>query len=136
MKWTNDLRIKLVPYKCYYIIHSLNKKSSESEWFQLILGKNQIKLEKSDSESKFLGVIFDKYLGFNNHVNALKCKSGARLNALKNICNKSWKLNPNTLLTIYKALLRSVLYHSCFILPLLTADKIKKIEAIQNSASR
>ena len=45
---------------------------------------------------KFLGVIFDKSLNFKNHIESIKNKVYDRINILKHLVHKAWKLSTVT----------------------------------------
>ena len=45
---------------------------------------------------KFLGVIFDKSLNFKNHIESIKNKVSDRINILKHLVQKAWKLSTVT----------------------------------------
>jgi hypothetical protein len=85
---------------------------------------------------KFLGIVFDKYLSFNKQIEAIKSKVENRLNILKHLAHKSWKLSKITLINIYKSLIRSILDYSNFIVPMLSEENKRKLETCQNSALR
>ena len=64
---------------------------------------------KVDRKAKFLGIIFDSRLTWNDHVNYVVQKCKKRLNLLRAISGNSWGANKKTLLMIYRSLIRSVL---------------------------
>ena len=57
--------------------------------FTFNLNKQNIKHEKNP---KLLGIIFDEKLCFDNHVEKIRDKCLKRLNIIKIISHKSWKL--------------------------------------------
>ena len=59
-----------------------------------------------------------------------------RLNLIKILSHRTWKLIQKTLLSVYRSLVGSVLDYNFFILPFLSDTNIKKIQAIQNKAVR
>ncbi|GFO15003.1 RNA-directed DNA polymerase from mobile element jockey [Plakobranchus ocellatus] len=60
-------------------------------------------------EAKFLGVIFDQKLCFENHVKYLKNKCSKALNLLRVVGHTNWGADRATLLKLYRTLVRSKL---------------------------
>ncbi|GFN96538.1 RNA-directed DNA polymerase from mobile element jockey [Plakobranchus ocellatus] len=60
-------------------------------------------------EAKFLGVIFDQKLSFENHVKYLKNKCSKALNLLRVLGHTEWGADRATLLKLYRTLVRSKL---------------------------
>ena len=98
----------MAPEKCSYIIFSKNKKTQNQEWINLKLGDKNIPNESIEGV-KFLGITLDRYLSFDKHVYSLKSKSINSINILKNLSCKKYKLDVNTLLLLYKSIVRSIL---------------------------
>jgi ribonuclease HI len=69
----------------------------------------------TETETKFLGLIFDKKLNFKNHIRALKIKCTQTMNLLKTVCKKSWGADRTTLMKLYRALIRSKLDYGCVV---------------------
>src|SRR3989442_14188290 len=64
------------------------------------------------AESKFLGVIFDKKLSFIPHLQKLRTKCTKSLNLLKVVSHRDWGGDSQTLLKLYRTLIRSKLDRS------------------------
>ena len=127
LNWTRKWRITLATHKCSYQIHSMNKKSSNNEWFNLYLGPDTLKKEKADSNMKFLGI---------THFEQIKSKVSTRISILKHLVHKAWRLSDLTLINIYKSLVRSVFDYSLCIFPLLSKSRQQKLESLQILALR
>ena len=73
--------------------------------------KIKIKIHGKDismqNEIKFLGMIFDSKLTWNAHINSLVSKCLCRINLMRSVTSHSWGASKSTLLTIYRALVRS-----------------------------
>jgi hypothetical protein len=76
------------------------------------------------------------FLSFKNQVESIQQKCANRLNIIRIISHRSWKLSTKTRLSIYKALIGSVIDYSCFIFTLLNDQLAKALQAIQNKAVR
>ena len=79
---------------------------------------------------------FDECLNFESHVVKIRSKCAGRLNVIKILSHRSWRLSRPTLIAIYNSLIGSVLDYSACIYPRLS-DRLKEtIQAIQNNAVR
>ena len=63
-----------------------------------------------------------------------KCLS--RLNIIKILSHKFWRLSEKTLVSIFNSLVRSVLDYSFFITPTLAESNLEILQRIQNKALR
>ena len=60
-------------------------------------------------QAKLLGVILDKKLTFNAHIDENAKKGRQRLGLLKLLSGSKWGCKPKTLMRLYKSYIRSVL---------------------------
>ena len=67
------------------------------------------------SQTKFLGLTFDNKLTFKPHIHLLKTKCQRALNILKVVSNHHWGADRETLLLLYRSLVRSELDYGCII---------------------
>ena len=79
---------------------------------------------------------FDKYMSCKNQVKHIKERCNERLNIIKVLSHHSWKINQDTLIQIYKSLIRSLIDYSLFIYPLLSSSNKSSLQVIQNNALR
>ena len=66
-------------------------------------------------EAKFLGVLFDKRLTYKSHFKTLRERCFRSLNVLKCVSRTSYGADRNTLLLLYRSLIRSKLDYACFV---------------------
>ena len=132
VKWMGKWRLRFAPHKCNYLVFSKNN-INESE--KLNLRINNTKLSY-DNNPTFLGIRFDNHLTFKNQIQYLKQTCNKRLNVIKILSHKSWKLSKKTLLQIYTTLIRSVIEYSAIIAPVINKTNFKHIQIIQNNALR
>ena len=83
-----------------------------------------------------LGIVFNECMSFENNTKVLKAKCAQRLNIIKILSHKSWKLNKKTLVSLYKSLIGSLIDYSAFACVRYAKDLNKTIQAIQNMAVR
>ena len=126
-----SLGLDLCPHKTT-LIH-FNKKN-------ITPGQTEIKINnlsiKSSESTRFLGIKFDYKMSFSPHLQHVQDKCMKALNIIKFLCGTWWGSEPETLITLYKSLVRSHIDYGIFIYyP--TQKKLKeKFEKIQFSAIR
>ena len=131
-KWLYKWRFKMAVSKCSYVIFA-KKHDKKKDNFQLKMNGQFIPQSK---ETLFLGTILDHNLNFNSHIEHIKEKCIDRLNIIKILSYKSWKLSKKTLVNIYRALIGSLLDYSFFILTSISNKASKDLQATQNKAMR
>jgi hypothetical protein len=130
--WLSKWRLVMAPQKCNYIIFSTNKKIQQTK-LKLKMHGECISYNNSPT---FLGLRLDPFLSFKNQINYLSVSCQKRLNCIKILSHKSWKLTQSTLTQIYKSLVRSMVEYSSTVLSSLSKSRYRKLQAIQNTALR
>ena len=64
---------------------------------------------KTETEVKFLGVVYDQKLTWNPHIIQVVEKTKKAFHLMRRLSRQDWGASKKTLLTIYKALIRSKL---------------------------
>ena len=126
-QWGKNHKLKFSPTKTQAILIGTNK---ETSW----MDNQQIHTTK---EMTYLGVIFDKRLTFNQHINSRVEKGIKILNTARNMINKNWGLNPQKALWIYKAIVRPTVTYGCHIYggKEFTQNNKKKLAKLQRLAA-
>ena len=130
-KWSNENGFKFSDTKTV-CVHFCNKRYLHPDPV-LFLGKNPIPVV---TETKFLGVIFDKKLSFIPHLQQLRTKCTKSMNLLKVVSHKDWGGDTSTLLKLYRSLVRSKLDYGCIVYGSARKSYIQMLEPIQNQALR
>lgn len=99
----------------------------------LVINGNAIKIDKT---VKFLGVIFDSKLTWNAHVAYIEEKCKKRLNLMRMVSGQSFGASKTSLLTIYKALIRSVFDYGAIAFDSMSAANKSRLDKIQHKALR
>ena len=94
------------------------------------------KLIPVEDKAKFLGIILDNKLNWRPQVEALCAQISKRCNLLKILANPKSGMRNDTLLVIYKALIRSKLDYGSILLNTASKTLTNKIEVAQNNALR
>ena len=85
---------------------------------------------------KFLGLIFDKKLSFVPHLQFLRKKCMKALNLLRVVSHTRWGSDEQTLLHLYRSLIRSKLDYGAVIYGSARKSYLQILEPIQNQALR
>jgi ribonuclease HI len=89
------------------------------------------RLLKVSDHFRYLGVIFDRKLLWNGHVRLIQQKCAKRINFLRSMAGVSWGAHPDTMIVLYKGLIRSVLEYGCVAFDRASKNHILKLERIQ-----
>lgn len=88
------------------------------------------------SHTKFLGLIFNKTLTWQQQIQKLRQKCFHRLNFLKVLNGTSWGADKKCFLRIYYSHIRSILDYGSMIYSSASPSTLKKFDTIQNQAFR
>ena len=127
--YCNKWRIGLNASKTKLLLFKTNKKQNTTPNIYL---KNE--LLQYSQEARFLGVVFDPKLSFENHIKDIVKRSKKRLNLLKALKGRTWGANPETILYTYKVFIRPILEYSCVLFAHAEQSLLKKIQAIETEA--
>lgn len=83
---------------------------------------------------KYLGVIMDNKLTWRQHIEYIKKECIQRMNLIKTLRHQNWGADRETLIKIYKALIRSKIDYACICYSTAKPSYLKKINTIQNTA--
>ena len=88
------------------------------------------------NEYKFLGIIFDKKLSFIPHIKYLKNKSTRAQQLLQVVAHTEWGANHQTLIKLYRTLLRSQLDYGNFVYRSARKSYLKQLDPIHHVSLR
>ena len=88
------------------------------------------------AEARFLRLIFDRKLSFIPHLRDLRTRCRKSLDALKIVANSDWGADRKTLLTLYRALVRSKLDYGLIVYGSARPSYLKMLDSVHHSALR
>jgi hypothetical protein len=89
---------------------------------------------KISTSVKFLGLIFDKQLTWKEHFQYIAKRTSKRLNLLKCLTSTKWGSDKETLLTLYKSIIRPILDYGSMAFHNASKSQHKVLATIQNKA--
>ena len=107
VEWTDQWGFKLSTEKTVAMLFTHHISDVE---FELHIRGNKVKIEK---KVKFLGVIFDHKLTWEDHIVYIENRCKKRINLMRSISGNHWRACKQTLVTIYKALIRPIMDYGC-----------------------
>ena len=129
--WVSDNGFKFSTSKTV-CVHFCNQRKHFAEP-SVLLDKTPIKVV---TEAKFLGIIFDRTLSYNSHVNYLKTNCLKALDILKVVGHTDWGADQKTLLCLYRALVRFKLDYGCIVYGAASNNILKKLDPIHHQGLR
>ncbi|MEC7531553.1 MAG: reverse transcriptase domain-containing protein [Actinomycetota bacterium] len=88
------------------------------------------------SEVTYLGVILDKFLNYQKHIDDRIDKASKGINIMRFLSGKSWGSSTNTLRTIYVALVRATLTYGQELYDSSSKGNLSKVDTVQSRALR
>jgi ribonuclease HI len=128
--WCDEWGFQISPQKTQGIIFSKKRVFLPEKLYI-----NDVPIQFTQSV-KYLGVIFDTHLIFAQHINYIVQKCDKRINLLKCVTGTSWGTGKESLLLLYRSLIRSLMDYACFIYLNISKTQLLKLERIQYKALR
>ena len=121
-------------------ISSSKTKAVHFRWRQLMVPSPTVKINGNNIEyresSKFLGIIFDSKLTFQEHLRDLKAKCQKAMGLLKSLTSTEWGADQHMIMHLYRALIRSKLEHGQIVYGSASDSNLRELDAIPNEAIR
>ena len=99
-----------------------------------------LKLDDSEipvvSQYKLLGIIFDRKLSFIPHIQYIKDKCNKTLKLLRIIAHTDWGADFQTLLKLYRTLMRSKIDYGCYVFGAARKSYLKTLNTVHHEGLR
>ena len=89
-----------------------------------------------EETTKFLGLWWDSKLNFGKHITELKKQSKEAINLLRVVAHTKWGGDRDTLLMLYRAIVRSKLDYGCIVYGSASTSSLNKLNTIHNTGLR
>ena len=97
------------------------------------IGNTPLPVEES---TKFLGLWWDSHLSFKKHIRALKTECKEALNLIRVVAYLKWGGDRETLLMLYRAIVRSKLDYGCIVYGTASNTDLRQLDSIHNAGVR
>ena len=131
--WATSVGFKFSVEKTKAIVFYRNKRWLKDQSIDLRLYETQITF---CSSVKFLGVIFDQHLNWKEHLSYIKAKALKALDLLKKLSHTTWGARRDTMFTVYKATVLSILDYGCPIYASASESALKTLDAVHHQGIR
>ena len=91
---------------------------------------------KKSENAKFLGLTWDAKLNWITHIHNIKSKCAKDLNLMRSVSGSKWGADQETLLRIYRALIRSKIDYGCIVYGSASETALKHLDVVVNDAMR
>lgn len=130
--WCQTWGFKISTEKSCTVIFT-NKKQQANSMKPITINGKEIKTEQ---KVKFLGMIFDDRITWEEHVKYIASKCKKRLNLMRCLSGTKWGANKKCQLTIYRTLIRSILDYGSVAYDSAAQTHKDQLQTIQNTALR
>ena len=89
-----------------------------------------------EESTKFLGLWWDSRLSFKKHISVLKTQCREALNLIRVVAHLKWGGDRDTLLMLYRAIVRSKLDYGCIVYGTASDTNLRQLDSIHNSGLR
>ena len=97
------------------------------------IGNTLLPVEES---TKFLGLWWDSHLSFKKHISVLKTQCKEALNLIRVVAHLKWAGDRDTLLMLYRAIVRSKFDYGCIVYGTASNTNLRQLDSIHNSGLR
>ena len=97
------------------------------------IGNTLLPVEES---TKFLGLWWDSHLSFKKHISVLKTQCKEALNLIRVVAHLKWGGDRDTLLMLYRAIVRSKFDYGCIVYGSASNTNLRQLDSIDNSGLR
>ena len=89
-----------------------------------------------EESTRFLGLWWDLRLSFKKHISVLKTQCREALNLIRVVAHLKWGGDRDTLLMLYRAIVRSKLDYGCIVYGTASNTNLRQLDSIHNSGLR
>ena len=89
-----------------------------------------------EESTKFLGLWWDSRLSFKKHISALKTQCKAALNLIRVVAHLKWGGYIDTLLMLYRTIVRSKLDYGCIVYGTASHTNLRQLDSIHSAGLR
>ena len=131
-EWATRNGFRFAAHKCK-VIHFTAPRSRAQRPPIVRIGNTLLPVEES---TKFLGLWWDSHLSFKKHISVLKTQCKEALNLIRVVAHLKWGGDRDTLLMLYRAIVRSKIDYGCIVYGTASNTSLRQLDSIHNSGLR
>ena len=131
-EWATRNGFRFAAHKCK-VVHFRTPRSRVQRPPNVRIGNTLLPVEGS---TKFLGLWWDSHLSFKKHIRVLKTQCKEALNLLRVVAHLKWGGDRDTLLMLYRAVVRSKLDYGCIVYGTTANANLRPLDSIHNTGLR
>ena len=131
-EWATRNGFRFAARKCK-VVHFTAPRSRAQRPAIVRIGITILPVEES---AKFLGLWWDSHLSFKKHISLLKTQCKEALNLIRVVAHLKWGGDRDTLLMLYRAIVRSKFDYGCIVYGTASNTNLRQLDSIHNSGLR
>ena len=131
-EWATRNGFRFAAHKCK-VIHFTAPRSRAQRPPIVRIGNTLLPVEES---TKFLGLWWDSHLSFKKHISVLKTQCKEALNLIRVVAHLKWGGDRDTLLILYRAIVRSKFDYGCIVYGTASNTNLRQLDSVHNSGLR
>ena len=131
-EWATRYGFRFAAHKCK-VIHFTAPRSRVQRPPIVRIGNTLLPVEES---TKFLGLWWHSHLSFKKHISVLKTQCKEALNLIRVVAHLKWGVGRDTLLMLYRAIIRSKFDYGCIVYGTASNTNLRQLDSIHNSGLR
>ena len=131
-EWTTGNGFRFAAHKCK-VVHFTAPRTRVQRPPNIRIGNAPLPVEES---TKFLGLWWDSHLSFKKHIRTLKTECKEALNLIRVVAHLKWGGDRDTLLMLYRAIVRSKLHYGCIVFGPASNTDLRQLNSIHNAGVR
>ena len=131
-EWATRNGFRFAAHKCK-VMHFTAPRSRAQRPPIVRIGNTLLPVEES---TKFLRLWWDSHLSFKKHISVLKTQCKEALNLIRVVAHLKWGGDRDTLLMLYRAIVRSKFDYGCIVYGTASNTNLRQLDSIHNSGLR
>ena len=131
-EWATRNGFRFAAHKCK-VVHFTAPWHKGTRPPTIMIGDTLLPVEES---TKFLGLWWDSHLCFKKHICVLKTQCKEALNLIRVVAHLKWGGGRDTLLMLYRTIVRSKLDYGCIVYGTASSAHLRQLDSIHNAGLR
>ena len=131
-EWATRNGFRFAAHKCK-VVHFTAPRHKATRPPTITIGDTLLPVEES---TKFLGLWWDSHLSSKKHISVLKTQCKEALNLIRVVAHLKWGGDRDTLLMLYRTIVRSKLDYGCIVYGTASSANLRQLDSIHDAGLR